>query len=575
MELRLRIPSPLRRAAMMAALFALAAPATAGAAPHAHAAKKKKAKAPLITSVSPLDVAVGETLTIRGKNFIPGRLKNTVVFKRDGARAVFAKADVGTKKLLAIKVPGSLQEFFSLRAGDPIPTRFRLRVLAGRFAKRFTKDRLSPVVSAPRPPKAVVPTESLPDGDCDGDGTKNRSDGDDDNDGLADAVELSLSLDPCVADTDKDGLLDKWEFDCDRDGALNRDEPDDDDDLLSDDNETRIGTNPCVADTDGDGVGDGYEYRSAVDLNDDEFQQPNKLLAHPYKVDYPNAGFADSNTDYDGDSLTLAEEHDLWVYTYSVTQTDPRSLDALSYSDGEQYTRSQRIVGGAHDGRRNPTLSATGYDKHQQFLDWASGAGYRSVMLAPHNTAWWHDETALISYGLFDMNRDGETAGEREYFDILPDGYLSDDERDEDADGLVNYDESHGRLLPEYWTSCYSSEKRFQIAYAGTSLVDADTDGDGVRDGADDQDHDDVPNVMEMSRIDASGYDDREPGKLCTPRTTGLPALDPLNNHSGAYGRVNPFNPCLPKRWSRTCPSKVSSDTGAPFDGSPNWYSLN
>ncbi|MGI8779413.1 MAG: hypothetical protein ACR2L8_04455, partial [Solirubrobacteraceae bacterium] len=80
MELRLRIPSPLRRAAMMAALFALAAPATAGAAPHAHAAKKKKAKAPLITSVSPLDVAVGETLTIRGKNFIPGRLKNTVVF---------------------------------------------------------------------------------------------------------------------------------------------------------------------------------------------------------------------------------------------------------------------------------------------------------------------------------------------------------------------------------------------------------------------------------------------------------------------------------------------------------------
>ena len=36
-------------------------------------------------------------------------------------------------------------------------------------------------------------------------------------------------------------------------------------------------------------------------------------------------------------------------------------------------------------------------------------------------------------------------------------------------------------------------------------LVDPDTDGDGVRDGADDQDHDDVPNLMELSRNAASG----------------------------------------------------------------------
>ena len=54
MELRARIPSPLRRAAMMAALVALAAPATAGAAPTAKAAKKK-AKAPVVQKVSPLE----------------------------------------------------------------------------------------------------------------------------------------------------------------------------------------------------------------------------------------------------------------------------------------------------------------------------------------------------------------------------------------------------------------------------------------------------------------------------------------------------------------------------------------
>ena len=38
---------------------------------------------------------------------------------------------------------------------------------------------------------------------------------------------------------------------------------------------------------------------------------------------------------------------------------------------------------------------------------------------------------------------------------------------------------------------------QYYLDYAGTRLDDADTDGDGMRDGADDQDHDDVPNVME------------------------------------------------------------------------------
>ena len=101
--------------------------------------------------------------------------------------------------------------------------------------------------------------------------------------------------------------------------------------------------------------------------------------------------------------------------------------------------------------------------------------------------------------------------------------------------------------------------------------MDADTDGDGVRDGADDQDHDDVPNVMELSRIAASGLDDRKPGFLCTRGhrpPDGLPPPD-------AYGRVNPFNPCLPDRALPHLPEAVNGETGAPFDGSPNWYSLN
>jgi hypothetical protein len=41
------------------------------------------------------------------------------------------------------------------------------------------------------------------------------------------------------------------------------------------------------------------------------------------------------------------------------------------------------------------------------------------------------------------------------------------------------------------------------------------------------------------------------------------------------FGRVNPFNPCLPDVESRTCSNHWNGSTGAPFDGSPIWYSLN
>ena len=592
MELRARIRPLSRRAAFAAALVAIVASAGSGAlASDAHAKKRKKVKAPVVTKVSPMDVAVGETLTIRGKNFIAGRYRNTVVFKRDGARAVFVKAQIGTKKLLSVKIPDSLQEFFGLVAGNPQPTRFRIRVLAKKFGKKFTKDKLSPIVSAPRPPKEETPKEALPDGDCDGDGTKNKNDGDDDNDGLTDAIELSLGLDPCLADTDEDGVLDKWEFDCDRDAILNRDESDDDDDLLSDDLETLIGTNPCSADSDGDQVGDGYEYRSAIDLNEDEFQHPNASLPYPGKKPYANPLYPDANVDYDGDSLTLREEYDLWILTYSVTKTDPRDLNQLSYSDGMQYTRSRLITSGTHAGRHEPTLPRANYDKHQQFVAWATAAGYRTVML-DDDAPWWDHGNVRNPYGLFDMNRDNTEQpngnyvdntypapfdvrtflwSETFYFDFWEDGYLSDDERDEDADGLTNYDETHGRMRLAYWQGCYTLEKPWHIAYAETSHVDADTDGDGIRDGADDSDFDDVPNVMELSRNAASGLIDWD-GETCKPRDQ--PPLPSDNWHENAYGRVNPFNPCLPNRYSRTCPHTTNSSLGAPFDGSPNWYSL-
>ena len=560
-----RIRPLLRAAAFVAALCALMAPATAGASVHAKAsASKQKVKLPVVTRVSPMSVQIGQTLEIKGKYFIRGRYRNTVVFKRSGGRAVFVKAKVGTTKLLRVTVPKKLEKEFTKVGTSIVPTRFRIRILTKKLGKRFTKLTRSPLISqksAPPPPGYV---ESTPDGDCDNDGTKNRSDADDDNDGLTDTTEASLNLNPCKADTDEDGVEDRWEFDCDRNGVLNRDEADDDKDLLTDGDEQAIGTNPCAADSDGDGVEDGYEFKSALDLNDDEHQSPNSSLPYPGRKPYPNPLFADAGIDYDGDVLTLREEYSLW------TKFGARTLNPLYYSDGEQYSISRRIPSGPDAGRREPTLVASTYSKRSEFVAWANGNGYRQVELQDGYP--WYDGTARNTYGLFDVNRSGnEDTGELYYNDRDSDGFLSDDERDEDADGLINYDETHGRMFEDYWKSCYAIEKPYYVPYEGTDVDDADSDGDGVRDGADDNDHDDIPNLMELSRFDASGLFDGEGS--CKPDPDA--PKPPDTNHPNAYGRVNPFNPCLPFTESRTCARYINSNTGAPFDGSPNWYSLN
>ena len=100
----------------------------------------------------PDDVAIGETLEIRGKHFIRGRYQNTVVFKRDRGRAVFVKAKVGTTKLLRVSVPKKLEKEFAKVGGVAVPTRFRVRVLTKQLGKRFTKLTRSPVIApSPRP----------------------------------------------------------------------------------------------------------------------------------------------------------------------------------------------------------------------------------------------------------------------------------------------------------------------------------------------------------------------------------------------------------------------------------------
>jgi hypothetical protein len=464
-------------------------------------------KRPAITRVTPMRVRVGAVLTIRGRNFSSKRRRNTVIFRASNGRTAFAKPTRASRRKLVVRVPTAAARLLGRRA-----SRFRIRVLTNRRFSRFTSRRLSPVLvpSNVGSIEGGAPGLSCPAGDADGDL-------------LAATLEATLKTDPCLPDTDRDGIE------------------------------------------------DGFEYRSAVDLNNDEYQQPNQSLPYPGKRPYPNPlDPSDGGLDYDGDSLGQNVEQRLWKYS----TTSPRSLSALTYSDGLQHSIYRHLPG--QGDRRYPALPAVGYSKDTNFDAWASASGYRNVYVDVH-----HPAKPAGVYSLFDQNLDGvETNAERHFFDRDGDGYLSDDERDEDADALANADENSRRLVPSWWKACYSDEGPYYVPYAGTNIADPDTDGDGVRDGADDQDHDDVPNVMELSRIAASGINDTEQNRECKIEQgleESLGAQEPpIYHHNGSYGRLNPFNPCLPDKNSRTCNRNVSfTSPWAPFDDSVDWLSLN
>ena len=499
MELRARTPAPLRRAALLAALPALLVPAVAGT-----TTAQAKTHAPIVKRITPKHVFVGQTLTIRGRYFRRGINKNTVAFKRPGTKAVFVKAEKGTTKLLKVTLPKRLENALLVKNGTPTPTTLYVRVLSYKFGKGFTRFAKSPIVGPEKPPAPPKPPTTNPDGDCDGDGLKNSVDPDDDNDLLSDSYERSVSK-----------LLDT-----------------------------------CNADTDGDGIEDGYEYQSAKDLNEDEYQSPNGATPYPRKLPFPNPlDGTDAQTDHDGDSLTLADEYHLWKYT--IAHGAPRTLASLTYSAGKQYSLGK--------------LPAAGYNKQGSFLSWANSHGYGHVSLVDLGALTLADDWSTVpdwtsgswaSFDIRDFDRNGVvSAAEQTYYDRNGNTYLDDGERDEDADGLPNQWEATGCMTRAMWNGLYTGESPYYLRdadFGHVAIDDADTDGDGIVDGADDLDHDDVPNVMECSRFRAAGLG-------------VMDARDDTNPHPGRpwKGFVNPYNPCLPHIASRTCRTYLQVGSGA------------
>lgn len=417
----------------------LVAPAPAQAAKKSSKKKKrssKKTKYPTITKISPRKLAVGEKLTIRGKNFRPGKKKSSVAFYRKGHPVIFVRADRSWKTKLVVTVPAKVIVLLAQRDNAPVATQLRLRVIAKKMGKRWTKNSRSPVVSAGELAAAVQQGGSANAQqvavaqayqDCQKLAASNGA-GDNDSDGVANSTELAYKLDPCNADSDGDTLI------------------------------------------------DGYEYFSAIDLNGNAFPYPGKKPwpnpLDPTDVDY----------DFDGDWLFLHQEYALW-------KASGTGFPLRAYSDGTQNSGGTQPV----------TTVAQGY------------------------------------------------------LDLDGDGNLTDDERDVDNDGLSNVIEYNFRGTQEWWngvnwvrspyspvsTTLYTEPPYTLRAFAQPDATDADSDGDGILDGADDQDNDGWSNFTEMQ----------------------------LSRTQVGY-RVHPYNPCLPDPHARVCSRYVflNGTRWAPYD---------
>ncbi|HYI99021.1 MAG TPA: hypothetical protein VEX36_04990 [Thermoleophilaceae bacterium] len=152
-------------------------------------------------SVSPLNVSVGEKMTVEGFYFTPGYAENMVVLVAKDGRVSYVRSEHSTKTTITLTVPTKVQRLLKKDAnGDRVPTKFRVKVIAKRPSRLGRRALAQPTIS---------PNVG---GDCDKDGSPNSDDADDDNDLLPDGLEKAVRTNPCVADSDGDKLLDGWEY---------------------------------------------------------------------------------------------------------------------------------------------------------------------------------------------------------------------------------------------------------------------------------------------------------------------------------------------------------------------------
>ncbi len=118
---------------------------------------------PTIEFFSPRTAEIGDTLTVTGRNYLPGSGRSTLVFLSPSGPAVFVKAYSATRSQLKVRIPERLLNHFNVgECGELKRTVFRLRVLARRTGRRFTPRRISLAVLPPansQSPGATPPAD--------------------------------------------------------------------------------------------------------------------------------------------------------------------------------------------------------------------------------------------------------------------------------------------------------------------------------------------------------------------------------------------------------------------------------
>jgi len=133
------------------------------------------------------------------------------------------------------------------------------------------------------------------------------------------------------------------------------------------------------------------------------------------------------------------------------------------------------------------------------------------------------------------QNSGGVVLAKGSSLDLNHDGRLTDGERDYDGDGLGNWVEAHGSMTQAWWWKTYADERAYAVSFPQLDWLDPDTNGNGIKDGKDDQDHDGYTNQQEVVR---------------TSRW------------------VQPYNPCLPDWHVGSCSVQPpATNAWPPFKG--------
>jgi hypothetical protein len=363
------------------------------------------------------------------------------------------------------------------------------------------------------------------------------NDADTDDDGTADGAEVGPNVNSPI-DSDGDGIINALEssiVDTDGDGFMNQVDPannnpcvpnaaftgcpggDDDSDGLTNAQEGVLGTNPHNADSDGDGTNDGAEVGANVNAPLDSDGDGTINALEPSNVD----------TDLDGvsDQLDSANNNPCVPNANSIACL-------MTDSDGDGLTNGQEDSLGTS--RSNPDTDGDGVN---------DGVEVGGNVNAPIDTD--HDGTPdVFESAIADLDGDG-IPNQSDPANASPchpnPNSAACLASDSDGDGLTNAQEDA----------------------VGSSRGNADTDGDGLPDGAEvggnvnapiDSDGDGIPNVLESSVTDTDGdgvnnQNDSANTNPCVPNANSAACLavdsdgDGLTNGEEATLGTDPHNP--------------------------------